>query len=135
MITRKSLLTISGIISVGLVIVGTTGTYALCRNEEDCIKILHFAFLNLVPIFPLFIFSLITYWMPETIYRAWFKFALVWIPLSMLLIFISPEYSSDWMYRIEKGSVAFGMSALFVIISTLIIVGTYLRAWVGRKKI
>ena len=70
----------------------------------------------------LFILSLITYWMREEVYRAWFKFARWWIPLSMVLILISPEYSHDWMYRIEKGTVAFATSLIFVIVSLIIII-------------
>jgi len=80
---------------------------------------------------PLFFLSLITYWMRNEVYEAWFRFARWWIPLSMLAIFIAPEYSSDWMYRIEKGSVAFITSALFVAISTIIILTVQAR---GRRK-
>ena len=137
MISKQKLLLGSGLASAVLLAANYMGTFQLCGAKQygSCMETLASTIIVLIPILPLFLFSLITYWMPETIYRAWFKFALVWIPLSMLLIFISPEYSSDWMYRIEKGTVAFGMSALFVIISILIIGGMYVRIWIGRKKI
>ncbi len=78
-----------------------------------------------VPIIPLFLFSLVAFWMRDIVYQTWFRFARVWVPVSMLAIFMAPEYASDWMYPIEKGTVALFMCALFVIISLIIIV----RAW------
>ena len=89
---------------------------------------LHLLFLNFVPTFPLFLFSLLTYFMKEEVYRAWSRFALVWIPLSMLLIFLAPEYSTDWMYRIEKGSVALATSAIFAVVSLVIVGVKYFKS-------
>ena len=86
-----------------------------------------------LPIFPLFLFSLITYWMREEIYVAWFRFARWAIPLSMLLILIAPEYSHDRMYPIEKGSIALLCSVLFAIISSIIIVTKLLASRVNKR--
>lgn len=80
-----------------------------------------------LPIFPAFLFSLITYKMRDEVYRTWFKFARWWIPLSMLVIFLAPEYPSNFMSPIEKGTVALLFSALFVIISTVIVGRKYFR--------
>ncbi len=66
--------------------------------------------------------------MREEIYRAWFKFARWWIPLSMLFILIAPEYSQDLLYPIEKGGVAFVSSSIFFIVSTIIITVKYFRS-------
>lgn len=82
----------------------------------------YIASVNLLPIIALFLFSLITYKMRDEVYRAWLRFAYVWVPLSIVLIFLSPQYSTDWMYPVEKGTVAFLTSALFVIISLILIV-------------
>ena len=79
----------------------------------------------LLPVILGVFFSILTYLMLEEVYRAWFKFAWWWIPLSMLLIFLSPEYSSDWLYPVEKGSVAFISCILFAIISIVIIAWKY----------
>ncbi|MDP2655239.1 MAG: hypothetical protein Q8P17_01625 [bacterium] len=77
------------------------------------------------PVIPLFLLSLITYKMSEEVYRAWLRFANVWIPLSIVLIFLAPEYSGDWMFPVVKGTVAFFSSLLFVLISLLIICWKY----------
>lgn len=81
--------------------------------------------MNLLPIIPLFLLSLITYKMREEVYRTWLRFAYVWIPLSMLLIFLAPEYTADWMYPVVKSTVAFFSSLLFLIISPIIIAWKY----------
>ena len=80
----------------------------------------------LLPMFPLLLFSLVTYFMPEKIFKTWSRFALVWIPVSMIGIFLAPEYSGDWLYPVTKGSVAFLTSILFTIISSLIILFVFL---------
>jgi hypothetical protein len=79
------------------------------------------------PILFLFLFSVITYQMREEVYQAWSRFARWWMPLSIALIFLSPEYSSDWILPIEKGSVALTTSILFVCISIIVIALKYWR--------
>ncbi len=59
--------------------------------------------------------------MRDEVYRAWLRFSYVWIPLSMLLIFLAPEYTSNRMFPVVKGTVAFFSSLLFVIISPILI--------------
>lgn len=84
--------------------------------------ILYDIMMNLLPIIPLFLLSIIIYKMRDEVYRVWLRFAYVWVPLSMLLIFLAPEYSGDWMYPIVKGTVAFFSSLLFIIISLILII-------------
>ena len=124
MVRKKYLLFFSALTSIVLVFLDFLGTDKICggRQYTMCMQSVHSYFIVLQPVFFLLIFSLITYWMREDEYRAWFKFARWWIPLSMILILISPEYSHDWMYRIEKGTVAFATSLLFVVISIIIVI-------------
>lgn len=88
----------------------------------------------IAPLIAMLIFSLLTYWMRDNVYQAWFKFARWAIPLSMLLIFLAPEYSHDWMYPIEKGTVAFFSSVIFSILSIIIIGTKYLAARRGKIR-
>jgi len=119
--SKKIILQSSGIITLGLLTISIFGTYKICNDGENCINILHSFFIHFLPIIPLFLLSLITYRMRDEVYRAWLRFAYVWIPLSMLLILLAPEYSSDWMYPVVKGTVAFFSSLLFIIISLALI--------------
>lgn len=88
----------------------------LCsRPHEDMYSALLFLF------FPLFLFSLITYKMKEAVYLTWYNFVKWWIPLSLLAIIISPRYSHDWMFPIDKGRVAFSTTVIFALVSLILI--------------
>ncbi|MBM3261100.1 hypothetical protein FJY93_01640 [Candidatus Kaiserbacteria bacterium] len=64
--------------------------------------------------------------MRDEVYRMWVRFSYVWIPLSMIAIFFAPAYSGDWMYPIDKNSIAFLASVLFIVISLAIIAWKYI---------
>lgn len=129
MISKKTLLAVSGILSVLIVAMGTLEPFRLCGGLwRECMDLNYIIDLLFLPIIPLFILALITYKMRDEVYRAWLRFAYVWIPLSMLLIFLAPEYSTDWMFPVVKGTVAFFSSILFVIISLILIVWKYVVA-------
>jgi hypothetical protein len=131
MITKKTLLLVSGCLSIVLFVSNYIGTYWICDNfflgghEGSCPDILYSAMMNFFPIIPFFLFSIITYKMRDEVYQAWLRFAYVWIPLSMLAIFLAPEYSADWMFPIVKGTVAFFSSLLFAGISLILIIYKY----------
>jgi hypothetical protein len=127
MIKKHILLSISGLVSIGLLTWNYVGNYRLCdffmkgSSEGNCPFILTNIGTNLLPIIPLFLLSLITYKMQDEVYRAWLRFSYVWISLSMIAIFLAPEYSTDWMFPVVKGTVAFFSSLLFVVISLILI--------------
>lgn len=123
MLKKNNLVILTGSLSILLLILDFLGTDRVCggRQYTSCMQSWHAFFTVAFPLLVLFIFSLITYWMRDEIYRAWFKFARIWIPLSMLAIFLAPEYSNDWMFPIEKGTVALATSLIFVVVSLIII--------------
>lgn len=75
-------------------------------------------------IFPfVFLFSLITYFMKDEIFSAWWKFTYKWALLTMILVLITPGGSGSFFPSlISPGVVAFLMSCLFAIISIVIII-------------
>jgi len=91
-------------------------SYICDRAHDDSMVYVFFLFI------PLFIFSLITYKMREGIFESWWKFARIWIPLSMLAILVAPSYTHNWIFPITKGTVAVTLSVLFVIISLVLII-------------
>ena len=111
--------------SIPIVFIGLLGTYALCSNREICIDYSHSFFLQFLPMLPVSIVCLFLLFQRTEIYESWFRFARWWIPLSMILIFISPEYPQGIYDPIQKGSVALVMSVLFVAISIVIITIKY----------
>jgi hypothetical protein len=136
---KKSIIFILGIITFGLFLLDYVGTYFWCDlfiqngHKGDCPYILSDFVMILFPIIPLFLFSLITYKMREEIFQAWWKFARVWIPVSMLAVLLSPSYTHNWMFPIEKGTVAFFSSAFFVIISVSILGYLYFKSKKSNK--
>ena len=80
---------------------------------------------------PLFLLSIITYKMRNETLQKWLKFTYVWVPITIILTFLSPEYGNS-LLPIEKSSVSFVMSFLFLIISLIIIISKSISI---RKKI
>jgi uncharacterized membrane protein len=75
-----------------------------------------------LPSFVTGLFYLIVFRMSDAVYRPWSIFTYCWFPISMFLILIAPEYSSDWMLPIaSKGGAVIVTSVLFIFISTIII--------------
>jgi len=135
MINKKILFIVSGVSTVILLVLNWVGTFRLCGGQEygQCMDLIYAAIINFLPIIPLFLFSIITYKMHDEVYQAWLRFSFVWIPLSMVLIFLSPEYSADWMYPVVKGTVAFFSSLLFIVVSLAVI--TWKSVATRRTKI
>lgn len=91
-----------------------------CRDYVDPL----FSFL--APLLVIFFFSLITYKMRNIVFLAWRNFSYWWIPLSAFLILVTPEGNSvimSWGKEIP----AIGMSALYVLISSIIVLRMWLR--------
>lgn len=130
---KKNVFISTGIVSVLLTTLNFIGTYKLCGSKGygTCMEVVYDIMVILLPIIPLFIFSLITYKMREEVFESWWKFARIWIPLSMLAVLVSPSYG-NWMIPIEKGTVAFASSILFVIISLVLIIWQSIKE---KKKI
>lgn len=125
---KKIVLLISFVFSLLLFIISIKGTYYYCGGVYGrCVEMLHLFSLVFFPILPLFLFSLITYFMREEIFQAWWRFARVWVPASMVAILLAPAYASDWMFPIDKGRVAFFFSVVFVIVSLILIIREKLR--------
>lgn len=128
---RNNILVVSGLVTSGLFIWNYIGNYKICDSltmggsSSNCPFVLTDLGINLLPVMPFFIFTLITYKMRDEVYRAWLRFSLIWVPLSMFLIFLAPEYSTDWMYPITKATVAFLSSVIYCAISGLLIAWKY----------
>lgn len=89
---------------------------------------------------PLWVFSLYaiagTLFLPfvrERAFKLWFRFAVIWIVLTILVVSWAPEAMNSWFYLVSyvKEDVARWMGSLFTIISILLIV---LESLVLKKK-
>jgi len=123
MLTKKNIFLISfSYVAILVIFAFWNGCYdqLWCRNYIN--PILTF-FWPLLVIFP---FSLITYKMKEEVFVRWWKFTRWWIPLTMFLTLITPDSNSVIMSW-GKEVPAVGMTILYVFISTIIIIRTWLR--------
>jgi glucan phosphoethanolaminetransferase (alkaline phosphatase superfamily) len=129
--TKKKVLIGSGILAMGIIFFDYIGTYSWCDyfifngHQGNCPFILSGLEMLFFPVLPLFLFSLITYRLRAEAFQSWWKFARIATPLSMFLIFIAPSYSHDWMFPIEKGSVALMTTILFIFISIILLIRTH----------
>jgi hypothetical protein len=131
--SKKFLISSSVAVSFILIVLDRIGTVDLCTlNGEFNRSCLHFLF-NLIvslalPIFSFTFFAIVTGFMREAIFRAWFKFARWWIPLSVFLALITPDGGGGGFgpgIGVGKGDVALLMSVIFIITSLVIIVRAY----------
>jgi len=126
--TKKFVFWISGIIVAILLLSNWIGTYNLCGKYSigECPLILYSIIIEFIIFFPIFLFSLITYKMRNEIFHAWTKFTYVWLPLTLILVFIAPEYQNSWLPIYEKSFVSFVMSSVYVLISVILIIARYI---------
>ena len=126
MLNKKNVLWISGIITIIFLVSNIVGTYNICGKYSigNCPSIIHNILILFLIFISIFILSLITYKMRDLVFQSWLKFAYVWVPLTIVLTFMAPEYDSS-LLPITKGVVSFYMSLLFLIISTIIITLKY----------
>ena len=123
MCSKKTLLIVSLIGTLLFVIFLFAKDLGLCNLiNSSCTDTFDPIAENLSVLVPALLLSLITYKMRDEVYQAWLRFARVWVPLSMVLIFLAPEYTSDWMFPVVKGTVAFFSSLLFLVISPILII-------------
>lgn len=71
--------------------------------------------------FPVFLLSVITYFMRDDVYRTWFRFTRWWVSLSVLATLIIPT-TRDWLYPLaSKAGVAF-LSVIFFFLISLVLI-------------
>ncbi len=68
-----------------------------------------------------FLISSILFFMRDEIFSTWLRFAMWWIPITIISILPAPSQSHDWMFHLDKGFVSFLMSVLFLFISIILI--------------
>ena len=135
-ITKKKVFWGSFLGVVIVPVVGSIFSYDYCFAQGHCPRLWD-TIESITPIFflflPLFILSLITYWMREEVFRAWLRFAYWWIPLTMVLVLMTRDSSGGFGIPsiVTRESVSMIFSALFLIISLILIA---YKSFAIRKK-
>jgi hypothetical protein len=131
MLTKKNVLVMSAVIGGGLLLLDLVKTSTFCgEGGTICIRQM-FYITMLLYIFPfVFFLSLVTYFLPEATFRAWINFAKWWIPVQIILVAITPDEAAGRFFVniLDSQFAAIILTGLFVIISLLIILISYLRS-------
>jgi len=136
-LTKKKVLAISVFVSIVLLIASYFGNVKLCTTggnwNYECSKFLYLIEMMLLPFWPITVFSLITYPLREEVFQAWMHFAKWWIPLSIFFVLIMPDgQGGGYMPSlIDKQTIAFLMSSIFILVSTIKIISKSIEL---RKK-
>ena len=97
----------------------------LCGGNEFCglvVRNIFFAFLFLSP---LFIFSIITYFLRDEVFRTWFLFAFIWSSASLIVNYMTPDlcgYPGYMFTSCLKPFVMLALGFLFFIISLIVVI-------------
>jgi len=130
MIKKRTLVFVSVFGALILLIWDYIGNVTLCSlsgvTNYDCLGYLANVEMILLPILPMAILSLFTYKFRKEVFHAWIRFAKWWIPISLILTILTPATTgSSFVPFFGRGHVAIAMSALFLIISLIIIAWKY----------
>ena len=81
--------------------------------------IIQLYFFSIIILFP----TIVLCFVKRLIFNSWLRFAAWWLPLSIILIAITPETSNSWMplYFVSKDTVTVLMASIFTIISLILI--------------
>jgi len=127
---KKTVLAISLVGTVvGFLITGLTMLKFWCGpNGYACWDRLEFVGNLLLIFLPAFVFSIITYFLREEVFRAWLRFAYWWIPVSLVFIYLAGGWSGGGFgipAVLDQEFVSLILSGLFVLISLLLIAYKY----------
>ena len=135
--TKKSVLWISliGVVLVTLELFGKNPFDDYCVQKQNCLffwkiswDIMDFINPLLYLLVPVFLLSLITYFLREEIFRTWIRFTYWWIPISIFFVYLASGSSGGGFgipNVLDQESVSYIFSTLFLIISLIIITFKY----------
>lgn len=125
---KKSVLLFGIIGSIFFLLLTYSTEIGICKSSyKSCFEAYDKFAEAIFILFPVFLLSLITYKLREEIFQAWLRFSYFWVPLTILLTFLAPEYDNT-LVPITKGVVSFWMSAAFFIISLGIVIFKFTKS-------
>jgi hypothetical protein len=72
-------------------------------------------------VLPTALITIVLFFCSETVIRSWLRFALFWIPLTVLFSLLTPEYGGGGIVSIDRGTVSFSLSLIYLVLSIIII--------------
>ena len=130
---------ITQFIPVTLAVVFIAFTYFgyACADSKNCFAASFFwdntfSFLEPIQIYLWIVLVpfIVVIFVNETIFQSWLRLAKWFVPLSLLLIFITPVTSNSWMpiFFVSREDIAWATGGVFSIISLILIICRALRS-------
>ena len=83
---------------------------------------------------PTLVFSIVTYFIKDQVFYIWRNFSFFWIPITLVLIFLTPETTGNMLFDMDKQFVAMVLSGLYIIISLFLIIIMSIVTHLKSKK-
>jgi hypothetical protein len=135
--TKKIVLFISGIFFLLLIISLCLVLTNCCGLNKNLFKDIYTQLAIFGFLFPLIlIFSLITYFLKDEIFKPWLKFTYIWLPLSIIFTLITPGGSGSFFVSLwDKEMTVIFMSGLYVVVSiTMLIINVIRFYFINKNK-
>lgn len=133
----KKILISTGVLLVILFIVNTLTINSACVFSGTwCVSIIVNLFRYSTPLVPFFFVGLFIFWLKDFLLEKWYRFSIVYLLFTWLLIFLAPSMSIGMFnfFPIDKGRVSLFMSGLFAVISIIWIVTHLIILKVRSRK-
>lgn len=86
----------------------------------------------------LFLVSILLLFFSETIFNSWKKFAQIYIPISIILVLLAPNFVNTGMgvvgYGFDKETTTWWLSGIFFVVSLIIIIRQSLKLRSVKQK-
>ena len=117
------------LVSAGLLVVNYVGTASLCGGiiHRACVSNLYGLFSAILIVFPALVFSVITYFLSQNIFQTWFKFSVVWIPLSVVVALVASDVPGMWAPS-DQAVIDLLSPIFYTLISIIIIISGAIHA-------
>lgn len=118
--SRRNISAIAFVLAAATLVVDRIGAFAICGNDYSCAGAVADGVSIFMIMLPLAVLSALMYLLSDSVFNAWMRFVLWWVPLSMLAIFLWQDETGA-LFTVGKQTIAWLMSGLFLVISLGII--------------
>jgi len=132
-ISKKNVLFTSWVIVFGVLLTNQIGISNLCGQSHYCtVTFSNILGLVLLIAIPAAVISTILFFLKDSVFRAWLYLFLIWTPLHVLSIYLSPTNDAGVTALSSRGLVAIYGAGIFLCISLVLILVKSILVY--RKK-
>ena len=122
---KKTLIIVLSLICLLFIYIGYIGTFTVCSDNRDCAHLIADIARSLIICFPALGLIIITYFLRDEIFKAWLWLASVWVPVTVVAAYLSPQ--TYGFFPTGPAVTSLLSSILFVFISSCLIIFLLIR--------